>query len=76
YFFKLSDPKCADFLKSWVQAGHLQSEVANKASEWLGSKAEDGSEVTNLRDWEISRDAPYFGIPIPDTPNKYFYVWL
>jgi len=69
YFFKLSDPKCADFLRQWMDEGHLQAEVANKAKEWLES---DG----DLRDWEISRDAPYFGIPIPDAPNKYFYVWL
>lgn len=70
YFFKLSDPKCVRFLKEWMsENGHLQPEVANKAKEWLES--DDG-----LRDWEISRDAPYFGIPIPDAPNKYFYVWL
>ena len=69
YFFKLSDPKCANFLRQWMDEGHLQPEVANKAKEWLEN---DG----DLRDWEISRDAPYFGIPIPDAPNKYFYVWL
>ena len=67
YFFQLSAKECIDFLRSWTQDGKLQSEVANKAREWL-----DGT----LADWDISRDAPYFGIEIPDAPGKYFYVWL
>lgn len=70
YFFRLSDPKCIDFLRGWTQESHrLQPEVANKAKEWL--EGEEG-----LGDWDISRDAPYFGIEIPDAPGKYFYVWL
>ncbi|MEG2155192.1 MAG: methionine--tRNA ligase [Burkholderiaceae bacterium] len=75
YFFKLSDPRCVEFLRSWSEgqgadgAPRLQPEVLAKAQEWLG---EDGK----LADWDISRDAPYFGIPIPDAPGKYFYVWL
>ncbi|MFI4939584.1 MAG: methionine--tRNA ligase [Burkholderiales bacterium] len=70
YFFKLSDPKCVAFLRQWALADHrLQPEVANKAREWL--EGEHG-----LGDWDISRDAPYFGIEIPDAPGKYFYVWL
>ena len=69
YFFRLSDPRCVSFLKQWLEAGHLQIQVTNKAREWLsGDKG--------LADWDISRDAPYFGIPIPDAPGKYFYVWL
>jgi len=72
YFFKLSDAKCVDFLKQWVnEPGRLQSQVANKVKEWL-----EGKEDKALGDWDISRDAPYFGIPIPDAPGKYFYVWL
>jgi methionyl-tRNA synthetase len=72
YFFKLSDPKCVDFLKKWIdEPGRLQPQVANKAREWLQGKGERA-----LGDWDISRDAPYFGIPIPDAPGKYFYVWL
>jgi len=71
-FFRLSDPRCRAFLDEWVGApGHLQPQVANKAREWL-----DGSGDDALGDWDISRDAPYFGIPIPDQPGKYFYVWL
>ena len=71
YFFKLSDPRCFHFLKEWLNTpGRLQSEMVNKVSEWLG---EDGEK---LADWDISRDAPYFGIPIPDAPGKFFYVWL
>jgi methionyl-tRNA synthetase len=71
-FFRLSDPRCRQFLESWISApGHLQAQVANKAREWL-----DGSGTDALGDWDISRDAPYFGIPIPDHPGKYFYVWL
>ncbi|MBS0307541.1 MAG: methionine--tRNA ligase [Proteobacteria bacterium] len=70
FFFKLSDPKCTEFLRAWALDPHrLQPEVANKAREWL-----DGEE--GLGDWDISRDAPYFGIEIPDAPGKYFYVWL
>ena len=71
YFFRLSDPRCVEFLRGWTQDGRLQQEVANKAREWLAS---DGDKA--LGDWDISRDAPYFGIPIPDAPGKYFYVWL
>jgi methionyl-tRNA synthetase len=70
YFFRLSDPKCVDFLRSWaLDPNRLQPEVANKAREWLDSDS-------GLGDWDISRDAPYFGIEIPDAPGKYFYVWL
>src|SRR3990170_847759 len=72
YFFRLSDPKCVAFLRQWVnEPGRLQSQVANKAREWLEGEGEKA-----LGDWDISRDAPYFGIPIPDAPGKYFYVWL
>ncbi len=71
FFFKLSDPKCVAFLRGWTQDGRLQPEVANKAREWL-----EGEGDRALADWDISRDAPYFGIPIPDAPGKYFYVWL
>jgi methionyl-tRNA synthetase len=72
YFFRLSDPKCVAFMKSWLDApGRLQPSVANKAREWIS-----GSGDQQLSDWDISRDAPYFGIPIPDAPGKYFYVWL
>ena len=67
FFFKLSDPRCVEFLQAWTQDGKLQPEVANKVREWL----EGG-----LNDWDITRDAPYFGIEIPDAPGKYFYVWL
>jgi methionyl-tRNA synthetase len=71
-FFRLSDPKCIDFLDGWTTApGRLQPQVANKAREWLSGRGEQA-----LGDWDISRDAPYFGIPIPDAPGKYFYVWL
>jgi methionyl-tRNA synthetase len=73
YFFKLSDPRCFNFLENWTQDGKLQSEVANKIKEWF-TKDEDGK--GGLGDWDISRDAPYFGIEIPDAPGKYFYVWL
>ena len=75
FFFRLSDPACVEFLKGWTQTpGRLQPEVANKALEWLGDNAIAGGK--GLADWDISRDAPYFGIPIPDAPGKYFYVWL
>jgi len=74
FFFKLSDPRCEAFLKEWTTApGHVQPEVQNKIREWLVKK-EDGT--GGLGDWDISRDAPYFGIEIPDAPGKYFYVWL
>ncbi|AIY43154.1 Methionyl-tRNA synthetase [Collimonas arenae] len=74
FFFRLSDPQCVEFLRGWALGSvdgkpRLQSEVANKAKEWLES---DGG----MGDWDISRDAPYFGIEIPDEPGKYFYVWL
>jgi methionyl-tRNA synthetase len=70
YFFRLSDQQCVDFLRAWaLDPARLQPEVANKAREWL--EGESG-----LGDWDISRDAPYFGIEIPDAPGKYFYVWL
>ncbi|VFR20864.1 Methionyl-tRNA synthetase [plant metagenome] len=78
YFFKLSDPRCVAFLQEWTtganaQGGkHLQAEVLAKTREWLG--ADDGE--AKLGDWDISRDAPYFGIEIPDAPGKFFYVWL
>ncbi|TFW31808.1 methionine--tRNA ligase [Massilia horti] len=71
YFFELSDPRCYQFLKDWLNTpGRLQPEMVNKVSEWLGEEGE------KLADWDISRDAPYFGIPIPDAPGKFFYVWL
>ena len=78
FFFKLSDPRCVEFLKGWTRgknrhdADHLQAEVLAKTREWLG----DDQEESKLGDWDISRDAPYFGIEIPDAPGKYFYVWL
>src|SRR5579864_4673340 len=72
FFFRLSDPKCVAFLKEWLDTpGRLQPQVVNKAREWLTGSGEQA-----LGDWDISRDAPYFGIPIPDAPGKYFYVWL
>jgi methionyl-tRNA synthetase len=79
YFFKLSDPRCVAFLDQWTQGSnargqaHLQSEVYNKIKEWLLPNDEG---KRDLGDWDISRDAPYFGIEIPDAPGKYFYVWL
>jgi methionyl-tRNA synthetase len=78
YFFKLSDPRCAQFLEKWTAApGRLQPEVLNKIKEWF-KKDDEGK--GGLSDWDISRDAPYFGIEIPDlpadSPKKYFYVWL
>ena len=73
FFFKLSDPRCVAFLEQWTQDGKLQPEVANKVREWF-KRDEDGK--AGLGDWDISRDAPYFGIEIPDAPGKYFYVWL
>ena len=72
FFFKLSDERCVKFLRGWLNdPGRLQPQVANKAREWLEGKGDQ-----QLGDWDISRDAPYFGIPIPDAPGKYFYVWL
>ncbi len=77
FFFKLSDPRCVEFLQRWTQDGRLQPEVANKVKEWFSvRKNPDGSTSEGLGDWDISRDAPYFGIEIPDAPGKYFYVWL
>ncbi|WP_342132176.1 methionine--tRNA ligase [Hydrogenophaga sp. OTU3427] len=73
FFFKLSDPRCLDFLKSWTTSGAVQPEVLNKIREWI-EPGEDGK--PRMGDWDISRDAPYFGIEIPDAPGKYFYVWL
>lgn len=73
HFFRLSDKRCEDFLRRFTQTGdRLQPEAANKMKEWLG---EPGN--SKLADWDISRDAPYFGFPIPGTNNqKFFYVWL
>ena len=73
YFFKLSDPRCEAFLRQYTSRdnGVLQNEAANKMQEWLGAPGEN-----KLTDWDISRDAPYFGFEIPDAPGKYFYVWL
>ena len=65
YFFKLADFEA--LLQEWTRSGHLQEQVANKLSEWF---------ETGLQDWDISRDAPYFGFQIPDAPGKFFYVWL
>ncbi|TDX30845.1 methionyl-tRNA synthetase [Modicisalibacter xianhensis] len=65
YFFKL--PNFEDFLKRWTRAGHVQPQIANKLQEWFEA---------GLNEWDISRDAPYFGFEIPDAPGKYFYVWL
>ena len=71
YFFKLSADSCQQFLRKWTRGGSLQAEAANKMQEWLGGEGEN-----KLTDWDISRDAPYFGFEIPDAPGKYFYVWL
>jgi methionyl-tRNA synthetase len=77
FFFKLSDPRCVEFLENWTQDGRLQPEVANKVKEWFSVRTNpDGTQSEGLGDWDISRDAPYFGIEIPDAPGKYFYVWL
>jgi methionyl-tRNA synthetase len=65
YFFDL--PRYEQLLKEWTRNGHLQTEVANKLDEWFAA---------GLKQWDISRDAPYFGFPIPGTTDKYFYVWL
>lgn len=72
YFFKLSDPRCESFLREWTQVKTpLQNEAKNKMKEWVGTAGD-----SKLGDWDISRDAPYFGFEIPDAPGKYFYVWL
>ena len=77
FFFRLSDPRCVEFLESWTQDGRLQPEVANKVREWFKrTPDENGEGKVSLGDWDISREAPYFGIEIPDAPGKYFYVWL
>lgn len=78
FFFKLSDPRCVRFLEEWTQNGqHVQPEVARKVKEWFSVRTNpDGTTSEGLGDWDISRDAPYFGIEIPDAPGKYFYVWL
>ena len=74
YFFQLSSQRCIDFLQEWTNApGRLQPEVLNKIKEWF---VVDEHGHGGLNDWDISRDAPYFGIEIPDAPGKYFYVWL
>jgi methionyl-tRNA synthetase len=73
HFFQLSSPRCMDFLQSWIARTPLQPEVVNKVKEWF---AVDDYGHGGLSDWDISRDAPYFGIRIPDTEDKYFYVWL
>jgi methionyl-tRNA synthetase len=65
YFFKLSD--FTEMLQAWLKAGHVQPEIANKLSEWFDE---------GLQDWDISRNAPYWGFEIPDAPGKYFYVWM
>jgi len=65
HFFRLG--QCEEFLKEWTQSGALQPEAANKMKEWFAA---------GLQDWDVSRDAPYFGFEIPDAPGKYFYVWL
>ena len=77
FFFKLSDDRAVAFLRDWTQGSsasgtrRLQPEAANKMKEWLGAEGEN-----KLSDWDISRDAPYFGFEIPGSPGKYFYVWL
>ena len=79
YFFRLSDPRAVAFLQEWTASQsrpgvpHVQPEVLNKIREWF---TPDENGHTQLGDWDISRDAPYFGIEIPDAPGKYFYVWL
>ncbi|MDI6005175.1 methionine--tRNA ligase [Cobetia marina] len=65
YFFKL--PNFAEFLQQWTKSGRVQSQISNKLQEWFEA---------GLAEWDISRDAPYFGFEIPDAPGKYFYVWL
>jgi methionyl-tRNA synthetase len=80
YFFRLSDPRAVAFLREWTRGTNaagtrrLQAEAANKMKEWLGEEGQEGENT--LSDWDISRDAPYFGFEIPGAPGKYFYVWL
>ncbi|AYH42518.1 methionine--tRNA ligase [Azoarcus sp. DN11] len=80
YFFRLSDPRAVAFLREWTRGTNaagtrrLQAEAANKMKEWLGEAGQEGENT--LSDWDISRDAPYFGFEIPGAPGKYFYVWL
>jgi len=83
FFFKLSDERSVKFLEDWIDGNNakgkprLQPEVANKVKEWFSVRTNaDGTQSEGLGDWDISRDAPYFGIEIPDAPGKYFYVWL
>ena len=87
YFFRLSDPRCVRFLRQWALGeDRLQEEAGNKLREWLGHENRNpgGEDLevdaqgtdARLADWDISRDAPYFGFEIPDAPGKYFYVWL
>ncbi|MBL8477566.1 MAG: methionine--tRNA ligase [Methyloversatilis sp.] len=72
HFFRLSAPQCEQFLRDFTQGSNrLQPEAANKMKEWLGEPGDN-----RLSDWDISRDAPYFGFRIPGTDNKFFYVWL
>ena len=73
FFFRLSDPRCVEFLEAWTQDGRLQPEVANKVREWF--KRDEAGKVS-LGDWDISRDPPYYGFEIPDAPGKFFYVWV
>jgi methionyl-tRNA synthetase len=79
FFFRLSSDRCVEFLKAWTAEAaadgtpRLQPEVLNKIKEWFTT---DELGHVGLNDWDISRDAPYFGIEIPDAPGKYFYVWL
>ncbi|PVF10776.1 methionine--tRNA ligase, partial [Yersinia pestis] len=65
FFFDL--PAFSDMLQAWTRSGALQEQVANKMQEWFDS---------GLQQWDITRDAPYFGFEVPDAPGKYFYVWL
>jgi methionyl-tRNA synthetase len=82
FFFRLSDPRCVQFLREWTAGSnahgtpHLQAEMLAKTREWLGSPDGANPGESSLGDWDISREAPYFGIEIPDAPGKYFYVWL
>ena len=74
YFLTWSDPRCVEFIRRWAtEPGRVQPEVLNKIREWFD---ENEAGEASINDWDISRDAPYFGIEIPDAPGKYFYVWL
>src|SRR6266850_2156127 len=77
FFFRLSDTRCKEFLRRWIQTpGRLQPQVVNKAKEWLEGEGPEGKGQA-LSDWDISRDPPYFGIRVPDiAEEKYLYVWL